>query len=240
MAYGIYGVFNATQNKWYIGQSKDVEKRLVRHKWDLKCGAHHCKKMQADYSKGDIFVFTVIETEPNFPIEMLNAKENEYILRLSVNGANMGYNQIINTSSTGKAMRYIVESDRTIKSGDDEAAYTIYDASAIDALKAAVNRWKEYSDYLKNIPKKEADFWKNQADFWKKETDFYSNCYDWSLSALSKEQEMYTETIKRLTEALTEVARLKAELKMFSERYEIKPKRKKTSFWSVFKPKKNL
>lgn len=92
---GIYGIFNATKNKWYIGQSVDTRRRLYQHKHRLDYGDHPCKEMQEDYRSGDRFVFTPIEE--NVPPNELNQKENEYIIRLSYNGANKGYNQKINT-----------------------------------------------------------------------------------------------------------------------------------------------
>lgn len=100
--YGIYGIFNATKDKWYIGQSKNVYRRLSEHKSNLKTHRCHNNEMQKDYDNGDVLVFTPIEIEPELHIEDLDIKENFYIDKLVINGKVKGYNKNSNTVSTEK------------------------------------------------------------------------------------------------------------------------------------------
>lgn len=94
--YGVYGVFNITKEKWYVGQSTSVYVRLSEHKSKLSKHIHHNKDLQKDYDNGDIILFLPIETAPNFPISELDIKENLYIDKLVNNGKNGGYNKVSN------------------------------------------------------------------------------------------------------------------------------------------------
>lgn len=43
---GCYEIFNTINGKRYLGQSENMEKRFVRHRWELQRGVHHSKKFQ--------------------------------------------------------------------------------------------------------------------------------------------------------------------------------------------------
>lgn len=51
MTIGIYRLYNTENNNSYIGQSKDIVRRLEQHKEDLKNNKHHCYKLQQEYNK---------------------------------------------------------------------------------------------------------------------------------------------------------------------------------------------
>lgn len=51
MTIGIYRLYNTKNNNSYIGQSKDILRRLNYHKEDLKNNTHHCYKLQQEYNK---------------------------------------------------------------------------------------------------------------------------------------------------------------------------------------------
>lgn len=65
--YGIYGIFNATKERWYVGQSQNVSDRLSEHRSRLKRGTHHCKEMQRDYDNGDVFFVFAYRDRGNIP-----------------------------------------------------------------------------------------------------------------------------------------------------------------------------
>lgn len=48
---GIYYIKNKTNNKFYVGQSIDIETRIKRHKRTLKNGTHHNKHLQKSFNK---------------------------------------------------------------------------------------------------------------------------------------------------------------------------------------------
>ena len=87
---GIYKITNDRTGETYIGQSKNIERRIKSHEKELRQGTHHNKGMQWDYLKGDTFTYTVLEeTSPNK--QVLNQKEEKYISQY--NSFNQGYNQ---------------------------------------------------------------------------------------------------------------------------------------------------
>ena len=67
---GIYKILNKINGRVYIGSSKKLEKRLNRHKYELKKGVHHNKFLQNDFNKlGKDFSnieFSIIEYEDDY------------------------------------------------------------------------------------------------------------------------------------------------------------------------------
>ena len=87
---GIYKITNDRTGETYIGQSKNIERRIKSHENELRQGTHHNRGMQADYLNGDTFTYTVLEqTSPNR--QTLHQKEENYISQY--NSFNEGYNQ---------------------------------------------------------------------------------------------------------------------------------------------------
>ena len=82
---GIYIIKNITQKKYYVGQCMDFEKRKNDHFKDLKKGTHINKKMQADYTKGDQFIFFVCWYCPNNH-NLLMSEESRLVGKLLDNG----------------------------------------------------------------------------------------------------------------------------------------------------------
>lgn len=71
---GIYGIKNCTENKWYVGQSNNVYKRLGAHTDRLRRGDHPLLELQADYNRlgRDSFEVYVLEF---CDLEKLNERE---------------------------------------------------------------------------------------------------------------------------------------------------------------------
>lgn len=72
MPSGVYLIENKTQNKYYVGSSFDIEKRLSQHFSLLKSGNHTIKDMQDDYNNGDVFNRHIIKN--------LNTSVKSYLL----------------------------------------------------------------------------------------------------------------------------------------------------------------
>lgn len=87
---GIYKIENLINNKKYIGQSVDIEKRLNKHKWELSVNRDSLH-LQASYNKygKDNFTFEIIE-ECNE--EELDEKERYYIAFYQTLLPQYGYN----------------------------------------------------------------------------------------------------------------------------------------------------
>ena len=48
---GIYSIYSKSQNCYYIGKSKDIHKRILKHKSDLRLNKHHSQYLQNTYNK---------------------------------------------------------------------------------------------------------------------------------------------------------------------------------------------
>lgn len=72
MPSGVYLIENKTQNKYYVGSSVDIEKRLSNHFSLLKNNKHNIKEMQKDYNNGDKFNGSVLKD--------LHTKVKNYLL----------------------------------------------------------------------------------------------------------------------------------------------------------------
>lgn len=98
MKSGVYSIRNRTNNKQYIGSSKDILQRLRQHRNQLKYGIHCNKHLQSSYNKYglDNFEFTIIERCEDY----IN-KEIYYVEHLNVLNPKHGYNKatiILDTS----------------------------------------------------------------------------------------------------------------------------------------------
>lgn len=60
---GIYSIYSKTQNCYYIGKSKDIHKRILKHKSDLRLSRHHSPYLQNTYNKygEEDLVYTIIQ-----------------------------------------------------------------------------------------------------------------------------------------------------------------------------------
>ena len=69
----IYGIYNETKGKWYIGSSVNVRKRICEHTSYFRSGKG-AQKLQADYDSGDEFiVFVLAEVSGDAPVSKLKA-----------------------------------------------------------------------------------------------------------------------------------------------------------------------
>lgn len=76
---GIYKIANTKNNKCYIGQSIDIEKRFKEHIYHLENNKHHSVKLQRSYNMTkdkSVFQFEIIEETTK---ELLNEREEYYI-----------------------------------------------------------------------------------------------------------------------------------------------------------------
>lgn len=88
---GIYSIINTKNNKRYIGQSKNINKRFLQHKRELNKNQHINSHLQSAWNKygEDVFIFALIEEceEDN-----LDTKEKEWIAFYKSDISKNGYN----------------------------------------------------------------------------------------------------------------------------------------------------
>ena len=92
---GIYKITNTLTNEAYIGQSKNIEKRIATHKEDLENGTHVNKGLQEDYdlaksldSDYEIFTFEIIKE-----VEAKDLNKEEMYWINEFNSFERGYNR---------------------------------------------------------------------------------------------------------------------------------------------------
>ncbi|MED2737482.1 GIY-YIG nuclease family protein [Bacillus toyonensis] len=89
---GIYQIKNKINEKKYIGQSLDIDKRLKSHLNSLSNGTHINKHLQKDYIKYGEETFEVSIIEECYPRD-LNRKESEHCYTNDVWNPKKGYNK---------------------------------------------------------------------------------------------------------------------------------------------------
>lgn len=96
---GVYYIRNVLNDKYYIGSSKDVERRLKTHKQHLEKGCHNCRVLQKDYDNLGLnnFEFKLIEQIDNE--DLLTAYEKYYIYKYKAIVMYKGYNEIMPTTN---------------------------------------------------------------------------------------------------------------------------------------------
>ena len=87
---GIYAIRNTKNGKTYIGQSVDIRKRWIYHRWELEKGIHKNKHLQNAWDKDSAhFRFEVVEPCRE---DDLDAAEMRWIESLRSNQEAYGYN----------------------------------------------------------------------------------------------------------------------------------------------------
>lgn len=89
---GIYMILNKVNNKVYIGQSKNITKRISRHRCDLRKNIHKNKYLQLDFNKYGIDSFLFISLTP-CTVEQLNTLEQYYMICFESYLTEFGYNR---------------------------------------------------------------------------------------------------------------------------------------------------
>lgn len=111
MTCGIYEIKNTINNKRYIGQSINIEKRWQNHKRELKTQKHYNSHLQNSWNKygESAFVFSIIEKCPK---ELLDEREQYWI------NINDSYNNGYNLDNGGSGvLKYTEDYYRVIKKG---------------------------------------------------------------------------------------------------------------------------
>lgn len=94
---GVYSITNKQNNKKYIGESLDIEKRWKEHISDLNSNKHHSYKLQKDWNKYGVDEFTfgvekIVESVGSNYKDKMNIIIQEHILFNKYDSINSGYN----------------------------------------------------------------------------------------------------------------------------------------------------
>jgi hypothetical protein len=122
MTIGIYCIKNKENGLMYIGQSTNIEKRIKRHKMQLKHEYYGNIYMQRTYDKygEDIFEFSILETCPKNQLDKLEKKYIKELNTLAPNGYNFKTGGCDRIQYSEETRRKIGDGNRG-KSMSDEA-----------------------------------------------------------------------------------------------------------------------
>lgn len=119
---GIYRILNTINNKFYIGSSVNLRKRLYEHRRLLRLGKHENYHLQNAFTKygEENFKFEIIEVLKEVPkdIRVLRDLETDYIQKFESYDQSIGYNVIkggigtINTPCSEEKRQKISESNK--------------------------------------------------------------------------------------------------------------------------------
>jgi group I intron endonuclease len=78
---GIYLISSLVNNKYYVGQAVNINKRWIGHNTKLNTNTHHSKYLQRHYNKHgkDMLVYSVLEVINNPTKELLAAREQYWM-----------------------------------------------------------------------------------------------------------------------------------------------------------------
>lgn len=98
---GIYRIYNTVNGKSYVGQSRNIKKRFVRHRTMLNANTHTNSVLQEEWIRygADAFSFEHLE---QCEIDLLDEKEVEYINMLNSTTDGNGYNLTYGSSHPQK------------------------------------------------------------------------------------------------------------------------------------------
>lgn len=108
--YCIYKIENTINKKFYIGKTKDFERRKVRHFWELEHNKHHSQYLQRAFNKYGKENFKMYKVEDNLTEDEATDLEEKLI--------NETYNENYNVSkisSGGDLLRYHPNHDEIVK-----------------------------------------------------------------------------------------------------------------------------
>lgn len=94
---GIYAIHNNKNDKWYIGSSNDVSRRLKTHKRELQNGSHNNLLLQHEYNSYGADSFSFIVLVKDVPEDMLLAYEKVMMYKYDSVVMYKGYNQMFST-----------------------------------------------------------------------------------------------------------------------------------------------
>src|SRR5271157_4148479 len=146
MKSGIYKIINTSNGKFYIGSTKDTDKRWYDHKRELTLNIHINPKLQHSWNKygKNAFTFSILEEVESDQIKLFE-REQHYLDTLKPFERKIGYN-ISPTAEGGDNITYnpnrkaFIEKMKIINHGENNGMYG--KTHSIDAIKKQKDKAK--------------------------------------------------------------------------------------------------
>lgn len=105
---GIYAIFNRVTRRFYVGQARNVRKRCMSHKSQLKRQKSGCRMgLDAQQHGPDSFIFLMLQAFPpdqsKITRTLLEAHESKWIIALGSHTEQHGYNKMVGGAWTAAA-----------------------------------------------------------------------------------------------------------------------------------------
>lgn len=144
MSIGIYMIRNSINNKIYIGQSVNIERRWKDHKIDLKNNKHQNCHLQLSYNKygGDNFEYNII-----FKCTSIELNKNEiyFINKYKSYDNKYGYNQTFGGDNN------IVFNDEVIAKMRNSHSYEYVPILKYDVNKELIKKYNSLSEASRDV-----------------------------------------------------------------------------------------
>lgn len=157
---GVYKITNKVNGKYYIGSSKDIQKRFNSHITDLDNGTHNNTYLQRSWDKygKDNFEFTILEETS---LDDLRNRETYYIKEFDATNHNVGYNMLndanigLGVSASDEVRAKISEACKGTKNGHYGKKHSEETKARISEAKKlkAQQRWLEEKHFCENCGK---------------------------------------------------------------------------------------
>lgn len=144
----VYKIISKQTGKYYVGSSKNLEKRITQHKTLLKNNKHHCFPLQEAYNNNE--EFTVEKIQCSFEKEMRLLEEAII---------NIEYNNIYNVSKNplgggsisynSKTIELMSEEERKEKFGKIGSLNGMYGKTHTDEVKRKLSEFHKGNSYAK-------------------------------------------------------------------------------------------
>lgn len=191
---GIYMIKNEINGNFYIGSSKNINKRWTQHKSDLKGGKHKNIHLQRSYNKyGNVFSYSILEETDD---DNLLSKEQEYIDKYK--NDKFFYNIGLN-SSGGDNLTNNPKREEIIEKISISVRKCYESMSEKDREK-----FKKYGKDNPNYGNKWSKEMREDAS--KRSKEYYSN-HDQSLKGKKLEDFYDEETVKNMKEKMSNFAK---------------------------------
>src|SRR4030065_2348259 len=104
----IYIIENKVNGKLYVGSSINPKQRWRQHRFQLKRGTHHCRRLQNAWTKYGRSEFTFLVVERDVDLLFLSAREQFTMWRYEVNC----YNQSLHVDQPSYGYKHSTETRR--------------------------------------------------------------------------------------------------------------------------------
>lgn len=139
---GIYRIRNKHSDKMYVGSSKNINERWVRHRYKLNKGTHDNRFLQNAWVKygADAFEFEVIEQCDS---EQLAEREQFWIDRLQVANSAYGYNLSKDTLRPANGLKHSPETLIKMSNAQKGRRHSEATKLQISKRRKGISNWSE-------------------------------------------------------------------------------------------------